>query len=604
MESNQEKFHKQIEDSINNAGDSLKDFPEKLKALYVLKKRLLSMIAARQRLLLEDLVLKNTELQSIFEELQAADKDIFAKLEISDFSDFEKLFGIPFSIKTEFLDSNGTVDLFGLKINLHIPLGVSKRTMAFYMRIIEKITEYPELKEYIDYESGLVPIGNGRLRFWITKNGKKTEYRASYEKVLRFEENLPYEGGILLDERTGQKVEESVIYDNFSWTFLDENGNPARRTDYQDGIKTTETKFTENGEKTEFVLIYKNEKVSLKTVGNNVYVYDEKGEAPICFLEKTFDGRLLKGEIISENGKEALGDFIVEKNKNPEITESEYLRRFKSIVTNAERYFIFEEVVLDKGQNFSEKLINEIRSYGKEITGTKDLMEKFYEKHGIKIHGEFSREVSTGMVTLKALIEGISQIDYLLEVYPPGFVRRHVHEIYFGAELKAEGTVDIAGAAGIFGLLLELPLKKGALYHEVHHCIDNVRFFDNDNYAWGLGIYGEDYEKQYNSMTMKEFEQIEQSNDDRPEGFPSLYAKLRGMDEDQADIAEALLTGDRSILKASRKEPVLKRKLDIMRKRYLEYSGGKMDLKFWNDLLSGRKIDDEYWRRRGMNPAE
>jgi hypothetical protein len=77
------------------------------------------------------------------------------------------------------------------------------------------------------------------------------------------------------------------------------------------------------------------------------------------------------------------------------------------------------------------------------------------------------------------------------------------------------------------------------------------------------------------------------SSDPKPMGYAECYGTSNS-GEDQATIAEAIMTGNQDIFERAKNDTVLKDKIGAVMARYYEISDGRMNLDFFNELLHGR----------------
>lgn len=420
----------------------------------------------------------------------------------------------------------------------------------------------------------------------------------------------------LFDEASGAPVEEFNLTMAYDWTYLKNEvrvDQPSKITVEYVGFGSRKNpamfdfplKETESHEYADGRLVkfwYRSDgTMSHREAGDQIELFDGKGEKVIAVSTKKDGSDERERRMIVPDGKESIGDFTSEKSADVQMTEEGYLEKLKRVVRTQEQYFVFEELFLEGINAGSFDLLMRIRQYGKKVTGLGYQVERFYGKHGVKIETEDFGQVGTyGLASLEAVEKALYQLDVMIGIYPPGLVKGHLHEIFLSPDLGNAGNTGRT-RKNIFlpdltSVFLKLPLSDKTFHHELFHCVDSIGTLSEDNHQWGLGVYGEDYEKRYFDSSISEY-----SNDKLPSGrergFPSTYA-FRSIDEDQAEVAARLLVRDSLLMKAMKEEPVLLKKVQLIKRRFFEISNGRMDGQFWKDLEAGVKINRSYWRKR------
>lgn len=80
---------------------------------------------------------------------------------------------------------------------------------------------------------------------------------------------------------------------------------------------------------------------------------------------------------------------------------------------------------------------------------------------------------------------------------------------------------------------------------------------------------------------------------ERPPGFVELYGMMNE-DEDQATIAQVMMNDPNNLAILTGNDPVLKKKVDLLKKRFKAATNGKMDDQYWKDISRGA-VNENYW---------
>ena len=315
----------------------------------------------------------------------------------------------------------------------------------------------------------------------------------------------------------------------------------------------------------------------------NFYFTEENGGGVKETLFVGADGQLFNPAVeLQTRSPDELVAFLKEKIKRPES-----LLVFENL-------FFIEDRYKERRPLFNEDIVLKFRAYAKEVLELEGLERALDQKYNVEIETE--RGPQKGLLqydraSLADLKIAMESLEKSLEIYPPGFLERNGLKniaIFKGIKegMPAGGLSDSSG-----NIMLSVSENiQWASHHELYHTADfNDNLFSDDNFRWGIEVYGENYSFAYVETTAKE----------RPSGFATPYAfKGIGMDEDQADTAAAMLLDYNRVVNISHVEPALARKIRFSKFFYYVKSEGKMDEIFWKDLALGEKIDAAYWKKR------
>lgn len=177
-----------------------------------------------------------------------------------------------------------------------------------------------------------------------------------------------------------------------------------------------------------------------------------------------------------------------------------------------------------------------------------------------------------------------------------GGLANHHGEIYICAN---RGVIDFEGS---FGWESSKNFTR-TFHHELFH-IANFNYETrgkNLNPVWNEyttkpEIYSRkwDYQITWNPLRKKFYEQIFMK---RPDGFAEKYG-IKEEEEDQATIAELLLSNPKKAFALAREDKVIAKKIDIITECYLVWSKGRMDDFYWQHLYN-KKVNAKYWSLKG-----
>ena len=385
------------------------------------------------------------------------------------------------------------------------------------------------------------------------------------------------------------------------------NGNIREVSEYsQDGEIVSTMRYRENGT------------LEVKKIGRNYDMYDESGKSIMyrkISPEKTGDRTQLFR--VGPNG-ENFGDFEYEKGLNPNLTEDEYIKRFKDAIKTKDQFFASEEMFQDQGSKLSPELAQAIRQYGIELSGLKEKEKQFESKYGIEIETEkwSITHITNSRLPIKTLDSTIIALHKRIDRYPLTFIQNSgLKKLYIFGDWTDNSQKNSPTSTGGFSLGNgEIGINSEYGFdHELLHCIDTkYGGLDDDNAGWGKRAHGKNYKSLY-GKNGQEAIRSGRAYEKRPKGYANAYGKYGGIDEDQATMAEAImgmgddvhntlsdnmLVGYNTVLRYMANEPELVEKMKMIKELYYALSDGKMDSKFWEDLSKNKKIDFEYWEKR------
>ncbi|MBT4385152.1 hypothetical protein HOD30_05410 [Candidatus Peregrinibacteria bacterium] len=428
------------------------------------------------------------------------------------------------------------------------------------------------------------------------------KYRQLYSELAKLkkeEQELAKSGStrILYDEESQIKIRETNAPDNtsyFTHDYLNEEGDTAKKIEYSGSY------IEEYNSDSKLIVAYDydydNGVLKYKESGGQRDFYGT-GKIPVLslrLLPEDEDGDI-QSLMIGPNETE-LADFQYEKEHNPKLTESEYLEKLKAFITTADQYFVFEEQLMEDS-NLSVDTVDKLRLYGKEITGITEKEAALETRYNFRIETEtwrYTSLVTCSRFPISTLDLKIDELTAKLAEYPDTFMARStINSIYIFDNWVLNGekgdphssTGGIQMGAGMVGYI-DIATFDHELLHSIDHGYGELAF---PNEEWGV-IHGEDYEEH--------FGQEGHVSDPRPTGHPSTYGMIGGIDEDQAEMAKALMNNDRNILDRLDSEPALKDKAIIVKNFFFILSEGRMDKQYWKDKGGNVTIDDTYWERR------
>lgn len=201
---------------------------------------------------------------------------------------------------------------------------------------------------------------------------------------------------------------------------------------------------------------------------------------------------------------------------------------------------------------------------------------------------------SQGRATALSLIEGE------LDKYPreywdtanPGTI--YTYKARPGMESRVKSGGYSSNYGGHMWLRGEIALSDpehfaGSVDHELAHYNDN-RTFVSDR-TFGQEVYGSSYGRAYAGETGTDALLSGKLGYGRPEGFARDYGYQGGVAEDKATIVEAMFKNYPAVQRAMWGDPVLTRKVEILKFGFSQATKGAMGESYWNNL---RPIDATY----------
>lgn len=384
-----------------------------------------------------------------------------------------------------------------------------------------------------------------------------------------------------IDPTTRQRIYErhDPSGKQMQWKFFESlGGKPQREEEYKDEKLLRQTEF-EQGQARYITTFGKN--------GEAISVYSVS-EKQHDFLDS--EGRIkyrIKGEekLIADSHGQLF---------NPERMRA---AEFQERVTTKEQYMIFEELF---PQNMSIPEYKAKRAYGKKVCGIDKLEKALQDRLGtVEIDTEGDRHwfsaSNCSMVALEKLIPFFLKE---IEKYPPQFIQNSGLKIFFiragrihdPRKNEDETFKDIRGKylPGAGAMVVNDTTSEHVFHHELSHC-----FNDKEDHSIQL------------LMNWWEFPGQQKSGGKfHDEDFSRLYGQTNHM-EDKATMAEDLFNPlksrelrSRAIEQAHAGKPILAQKIRAIEQRYYGVSEGRMDQKFWSDIIQGVKIDASYWKQR------
>jgi hypothetical protein len=127
----------------------------------------------------------------------------------------------------------------------------------------------------------------------------------------------------------------------------------------------------------------------------------------------------------------------------------------------------------------------------------------------------------------------------------------------------------------------------GAFVHELHHRADEELSPESDDEEWvKLNPHGWfDY-----------VHDLAYVSDEYETGFATSRGRY-AVYEDQAEVARVLMNEPARTVARAESDSVLAAKVAFIKRRYFEWSDGRMDEQYWKDLAAG-KVDEAYWDTR------
>ena len=430
--------------------------------------------------------------------------------------------------------------------------------------------------------------------------------RRLIEIVLELTQLRPDQYRILIDEE-GNEIHESLLHSELNRTYY--RGEEAvKSVGGGDGHGAIEIKNLIDpqseikGFGADFIL----RKIHDPSTGVS-YFYDKNGV--IKYAE--IDEDLFKA--ISGADGTPLFSFKKMQELNPTFSEKDYLTQLVGAIKSTKDYYRFEALFFpsseienkDINTEFPESLILKIREYGRKICGINQLESEIESKYvSINIETEdWSKsdmpDITNFRKPLQELKKELEDLKRIMGKINPIFLKNSgLRNIYIFDNWEGPGTetrsrINVGGYSFGYGVIgFAGPITEGVFIHELLHCAD----FTNDIYdneVWGLKAHGPTYKFLYGKSGAHAIE-TGKADGPRPSGFVSAYAKYGGVNEDQAETAEALFHNYKELMQWAAKEPPLARKVAMTIKFFEEKSGGYMNKRYFGDLAAGR-VDNDYW---------
>lgn len=676
---NIDKFRVQIENSLNARIEQLREKDAgQVQVLSKMQRRIMMLIDEGKHL--EDLQLKDGEMQKVYEGLTTTERDVLESNGVKSYADFLMFLGITDTADTDFVEGGGAVEIFGKQIEIKLPIGITSRQMNYYHAAAALINRTPRMKPLFEGRVFLEPFDLTQLLLVTEKEGKRVTYLVSDSSILRLDSELPKENKQkllairleceqfyrqvekeinadatltiversltvfmfsnarlrdsssftfanfemakkysdkleqfkkmvdrrkiltdicgtfdLLNEETGERIRDTNNYISYTRQYLDKEGRVRKAMRYDYGMLKVDTDYDPSNGEVQVESKYNNNGLlTSKREGKFIYTYDHFGNRmTVVALKPNEDTQDIL--ISSADGKEMIGEFAYEKEVDPEMTEDVYFEKFKKIINNEELYYRFEENFLS---TLGDDLGDRIRKYGMEITGVGEKLEAFSRKYHISIvvdgRGGLGEDSAAYMPLLKAVNDSLYELESLISIYPPLMFQRFAEQISLKTKVVVSGK-KVGGVASFYWMTLKMPLTKEAFHHEFLHSLDYSEYFGSDRYFWAKSVHGDDYgeflDKTGIGAEYKEGSEVE-------EGYASVYGKEGGVLEDRAEIGAFLISDYKAQMAKARKDPMLLKKIAMIKEFYYRKSEGAMDKRFWQDLGNGVKIDQNYWRKR------
>ncbi len=129
--------------------------------------------------------------------------------------------------------------------------------------------------------------------------------------------------------------------------------------------------------------------------------------------------------------------------------------------------------------------------------------------------------------------------------------------------------------------------------------------FSNENDSWATYAHGEGWDKAFtdggayiHDSGGKAIKSGCMKNKFDITGHARPYGKCGGPNEDQATVAETLFKNEKEFFDRLKKDPILAKKVQMIKELYYIKSEGQMDQQYWQDRRHNVKIDQNYWKKR------
>jgi len=263
--------------------------------------------------------------------------------------------------------------LFGEKVRLNTDLGFMNNVAKDYLACFSQIETRADLREHISPSTKFIAQGTTRVTFSIRKDGKKINYVATPDDVLRVVQSSPTEQ-LLVDDSTGLEVHEEMNRKdpyNFYRTYTDPEGRTVRTTDYELGFKRTdwyynpetgnkirevsylnsigpihseEIIFNENGEKLEVRNYSENGELHSIRTPEYTDIFNGSEQAVIrAYERKDAAGNTYFEKVMLNDTGGDFGNIELERQRNPEMTDDEYLDMLARNLDSPEKFQVFFE---------------------------------------------------------------------------------------------------------------------------------------------------------------------------------------------------------------------------------------------------------------------
>ena len=415
----------------------------------------------------------------------------------------------------------------------------------------------------------------------------------------------------LFDENNNLIVLETWNPENggFKHEYITKDGKIKKEINYKFREKDNMIEYQEDWMLKSISLYREDWTLKTKKAGNHEYTYDKSGKI-VIYKESKGKWKVIKKVAIGESKKE-IWDFNYEISLNPSMTNLEYAEKVESVIKTREQFFIFEENMI-KYDKYNKNLINELRKYGREITGIKEEEERLEQKYGFQIETEKHpiSLVSSKKIYLKDIPKKFQKIEEIFDKYPKSIISKFGIKnigIFSHQVFKKDKNWTEHFKWGSANTNWEVLVNNiwYAFHHELLHMLDHINWniSYNENNTWATNAHGENWSKDisewgaYHHESGKEAITAECEAKDIT-GYEGSYGKCWGPNEDQATVAEALFKNDPDFLNRVKKEPILAKKVQMIKELYFVLSDWEMDEEYWEDIKNNEKINDEYWKKK------
>lgn len=310
------------------------------------------------------------------------------------------------------------------------------------------------------------------------------------------------------------------------------------------------------------------------------------------------------------------------------LTGSEYVSRVKELITTQADYIQYEGLFIDPYQpgrrfDITKSMEREIRIHGKDIMGVSRIEEAILSEYGISIDTEDTNDYASKSdpYPVKNIKNILIDMQKQLGFYPPEFIKTsQLKKVSIARNwkilMKKDGKdveVPCVGFSESWNGRMATASMGRTFHHELLHQADYADGgLDDENALWVTTAHGPEYLKGFYGKHGTEAILDGTAHGDRPEGFAEMYGKSGGVNEDQATIAEMMMSSPANYKTLAawanglpdadgnkgKPELALLAKMKLTKEFYYKTSGGRMDDTFWKDYLSEKTIDTKYWHTR------